>query len=209
MSTTGAYTIYGRPGSGSVAPQMLLEELGQAYSVVWVGKDEAAIQDYGRICPTRKVPALVLPDGTVMIESAAMLIHLTTVHGEKKLAPPPGTSEHARFLQWMVFLSANLYESALRAYYSARYSADGEADAPAIHKQAILDFDRHAGVMEAALSPFLLGAEASAADMYLYMLGTWYPPGTDALAAKFPKIGVLMKAVAARPAVAKVMAENS
>jgi glutathione S-transferase len=108
----------------------------------------------------------------------------------------------------MVFLSANLYESALRAYYAARYSTDGEAVAPSIHAQAILDFDRHAGVLEGALSPFLLGAELSAADLYLYMLGTWYPPGADALAAKFPKIGALMKTIGARPAIAKVMAAN-
>lgn len=199
------YTLYGRPGGGSDAPRILLEELKLPYEFVAVGKEPGEVADYAtKICPTGKIPALVLPDGTKMFESAAMLILLAGLHPDGGLAPKPGTPEHAKFLQWMVFLSANLYEAALRIYYSARYSAGGEAHASDVNAQATLDFERHLAVVEQALSPYLLGKDLSAADIYLYMLATWFPAGTDALAAKFPKLGHLIAAVAARPSVVKV-----
>src|ERR1700704_2047425 len=123
------YTLYGRQGSGSFAVQVALEEIGTAYQRIWVGAEAADVARLRAINPTGRVPALVLPDGTVMFESAAMLIHLALRHPQSALAPQPGTSRHAAFLQWMVFLSANVYDAALHIYYSARYSARGEADA--------------------------------------------------------------------------------
>src|ERR1700704_3872821 len=129
------YKLYGRPGSGSLAVQIALEEIGISYERIWVGSDTADVALFRATNPTGRVPALVLPDGAVMFESAAMLIHLALNHPLSALAPRPAGSAHAAFLQWMVFLSANLYEAALRVYYPARYSARGDADADAIRKQ--------------------------------------------------------------------------
>jgi hypothetical protein len=109
------YKLYGRPGSGSFAVQVALEEIGAPFERIWVGREAADIARFRTINPTGRVPALVLPDGTAMFESAAMLIHLALTHPQSALAPPPGTSRHAAFLQWMVFLSANAYEAVLRA----------------------------------------------------------------------------------------------
>ena len=106
MTTT--YKLYGRPGSGSHAVQVALEEIGARYERIWVGRDASDVARLRVVNPTGKVPALVLPDGTVMFESAAMLIHLALSHPQAALAPQPGTSRHAVFLQWMVFLSAKI-----------------------------------------------------------------------------------------------------
>ena len=64
-----------------------------------------------------------------MFESAAILVHLALLNPQATIAPQPGTTRHATFLQWMMFLSANVYEAALRVYYSGRYSSRGAADA--------------------------------------------------------------------------------
>ena len=173
--TGSSYRLYGRQGAGSLAPQMLLEEIGVAYELVWVSKDPAEIEAFRRISPAAKIPVLVLPDGTVVSESAAILIHLTNAHPAAALAPVVGSSAHAHFLQWMVFLSANTYEAALRFYYPDRYSATGEADAAPIKRQALADWTSHLEMVHAALSPFVLGAELSAADHYFHMLASWYP----------------------------------
>src|SRR5579863_8110786 len=176
------YRLYARQGAGSLAPQMMLEEIGAAYELVWVGKAPAEIEAFRRISPAAKIPVLMLPDGTVVSESAAILIHLTNAHPAAALAPSVGSSAHARFLQWMVFLSANVYEAALRFFYSARYSAAGEAAAAQIKRQALADWTGHLEIVHAALSPYLLGTELSAADLYLHMLAGWYPPDDPALA---------------------------
>src|ERR1700679_2183930 len=132
---TAVYKLYGRPGSGSLSVQVALEEIGAKYERIWVGREAADVARFRAINPTGRVPALVLPDGTPLFESAAMLIHLALGHPQCGLAPQAGTVRHAVFLQWMVFLSANVYEAALRMYYSARYSSRGETDAEAIRKQ--------------------------------------------------------------------------
>ena len=205
---TAVYKLYGRPGSGSFAVQVALEEIGAQYERIWVGREAADVAQFRTTNPTGRVPALVLPDGTTMFESAAMLIHLALGHPQSALAPPPGTGRHALFLQWMVFLSANAYEAVLRIYYSARYSTRGEADAEVIRKQGTEDFCSHLALISQGLGPFVLGSEYSIADTYLYMLVSWYPGEKSELYARAPKLEAHAKLMAARPAVAKVEADH-
>src|ERR1700723_3025374 len=195
-----SYRLYARQGAGSLAPQMLLEEIGAAYELVWVSKAPSEIEAFRRISPAAKIPVLMLPDGTVVSESAAILIHLTNAHPAAALAPVAGSSAHAHFLQWMVFLSANAYEAALRFFYPDRYSAAGEAAAAQIKSQALADWGRHFEMVDAALSPYVLGAELSAADHYLHMLASWYPLDDAALAARLPKIRQHAELMRRRPA---------
>ena len=205
---TAVYKLYGRPGSGSFAVQVALEEIGAQYERIWVGREAADVAQFRATNPTGRVPALVLPDGTTMFESAAMLIHLALGHPQSALAPPPGTGRHALFLQWMVFLSANAYEAVLRIYYSARYSTRGEADAEMIRKQGTEDFCSHLALIGQGLGPFVLGSEYSIADTYLYMLASWYPGEKSELYARAPQLEAHAKLMAARPAVAKVEADH-
>ncbi len=205
----GTYRLYARPGAGSLAPQMLLEEIGAAYELLWVSKAPAEIEAFRRISPAAKIPVLVLPDGTVVSESAAILIHLTNAHPAAALAPVAGSSAHAHFLQWMVFLSANAYEAALRFFYPDRYSAAGEAAAAQIKRRALADWTSHLEIVHAALSPYVLGAELSAADHYLHMLASWYPLDDHALASRLPKLRQHAELVRRRPATRKAEKDHS
>ena len=203
------YKLYGRPGSGSLAVQIALEEIGAPYERIWVGTEAADMASFRAINPTGRVPALMLPDGTVMFESAAMLIHLALSHPKGALAPQPGSNRHAAFLQWMVFLSANVYEAVLRIYYSARYSTRGEADVEVIREQAVADYCAYLGLISQGLGPYVLGGSYSSADPYLYMLAGWYPGNKVELYSRLPKLEAHAKIVAARPAVAKVEADHA
>jgi glutathione S-transferase len=196
------YTLYGRKGSGSVAPQMILEELGLPHEVVWVSKEEAQQPAYRKIHPQARVPALKLPNQTVMIESAAMVAHLCN---EKpgQLSPEPGSSAHGLFLQWMVFLSASLYETYLRYFYSARYG-----EAASVKAAAAQELEALYAVVERALHPRLLGEALTGADLYLWMLSSWHDSPAD-LYKRFPKLGRLAEEVSERPAVAKVAKLNA
>jgi glutathione S-transferase len=182
------YKLYGRASAGSLAPQIVLEEIGAPYEMVWVSKAAADVESLRQINPTGKVPALVLLDGTPVFESAAILIHLTHAHPAANLAPPAGTTAHARFLQWMLFLSSNVYESVLRSYYPERYSTSGPAAANEIEQQAVADYARHLELIHSVLSPYVLGEKLSAADPYLYMLAAWYPGDLAALHARLPRL---------------------
>jgi glutathione S-transferase len=202
------YTLYGRQSSGSLAVQVALEELGVSFERIWISKEPADVAKLKQLNSTGKVPALVLPDGTVMFESAAMLLHLALKYPEQ-LAPPPSSVEHAVFLQWMVFLSANVYEAALRMYYPARYSSRGAADAPAIQQRGEADFLAHLELIGKSLKPYVLGSRYSIADVYLYMLGTWYQGDRQELYNRLPALGAHAKLLLQRPAVAKVEADHA
>ncbi len=203
------YVLYGRQGGGSLVIQFLLEELGAAYTIEWVDRDAAADRSsaYRKICPTGKIPALILPDGTSLFESAAICIHLTATHPQARLAPPHGTSEHAQFLQWMLFLATGVYDSILRYYYAPRYTTG--SDGHGVKEAALAEFEDCLSVVEHQLSTYLAGASLSAADFYLYMLAGWHPDGYEAVQKKFPKIGALCDIVGARSKVQRVMDQNN
>jgi glutathione S-transferase len=205
----GKYRLYGRRGAGSLAPQILLEEIGAAYELIWFSKTPADVEALRRVNPAGKIPALVLPDGTVLAESAAILIHLTNAHPEAELAPPAGSTAHARFLQWMVFLSANLYEAVLRYYYSERYATTGAAAAPAIKAQALKDYGAHLERVHGELSPYVLGGKLSAADPYLHMLAAWYPEEEAPLASRLPKLAQHAGLLRRRPATLKAERDHA
>jgi len=199
-----SYVLYGRQGGGSLAGHMLLEELGVPYEVIWV--DKGVNEAYLNICPTGKIPALVLRDGTAIFESAAICIHLTTVHQDAQLAPVPGTTAHARFLQWMLFLATSVYGSALRMYYAQRYTTSDDADG--VNQAALKEFEGHLALLESQLTGNQLGSAVSVADLYLTMLAGWHPDDYEGISAKFPKLGALCQKMLARPAVARTMAQN-
>jgi glutathione S-transferase len=208
MSGMNQYRLYGRQASGSLAVQVALEEIGVPFERIWVANDPEAVARFREINPTGKVPALALPDGTLMFESAAILVHLSLVHPSAGLAPPPGTSEHARFLQWMTFMSANAYEAALRMYYSERFSTRGALDAEPIREQGTRDFLAHLELLSRSLKPYVLGARYSIADVYLYMLASWYPGGKEELYTRLPPLGLHAQTLSLRPAVSRVEADH-
>ncbi len=208
MSGMDQYRLYGRQGSGSLAVQVALEQIGVPFERIWIANEPEAVARFREINPTGKVPALALPDGTLMFESAAILVHLSLVHPDAGLAPTPGTSEHALFLQWMTFMSANAYEAVLRMYYSDRFSTRGALDAEPIREQGTRDFLAHLELLSRSLKPYVLGARYSIADVYLYMLASWYPGGKDELFARLPPLGLHARALSLRPAVSKVEADH-
>jgi GST-like protein len=208
MTGMNQYRLYGRQSSGSLAVQVALEEIGAPFERIWIANEPEAVARFREINPTGKVPALALPDGTLMFESAAILVHLSLVHPDAGLAPPPGTSEHALFLQWMTFMSANAYEAVLRMYYSDRFSTRGALDAEPIRERGTRDFLAHLELLSRSLKPYVLGARYSIADVYLYMLASWYPGGKEELFARLPPLGAHARALSLRPAVSKVEADH-
>ena len=91
------YVVYGAKGSGSVPVEAILTLLGLPYKVVeatvWDGQAE---QDkVAGINPMRQIPALVLPSGEVMTESAAILMWLAETYPEAGLAPAVGDPRRA------------------------------------------------------------------------------------------------------------------
>jgi len=204
------YKLFWAKSMGSMTPDVLFEEIGAQYEkiLVDVQNDENHGSEFLAVNPMGQIPTLVLPDGTVMTESAAMVLHITDRHPEAKLAPPAGSSESARFQRWLVFMATAVYNADLRLFYADRFTTDASA-VDGIAARARTDLDRYFAILDDALDPgpYLLGEGFSAVDVYLWMLASWHPD-TAQLFADNPRIAKLAKLVEARPAVARVWAEN-
>ncbi|GGG38303.1 glutathione S-transferase [Caldovatus sediminis] len=205
------YLLYGDRGSGSAAVEMALAEIGAPCALRAVPLEREAQRAAGhlRLNPMGRIPVLVLPDGTVVTESLAILLTLCDRHPQAALLPPPGDSARATALRWMALAAGEFYPHVTRHDYPERFSPD-PAHWPAIRARAVemgraawRVVEEHAGLRDGGEEPFLLGARFSIADIYLAVLSRWMG-GAAWLPGSCPRMARLARAVAARPAIAPV-----
>lgn len=103
-------TLYGCKRCGSAAVEMALAVAGVPvkHVKVWSQTKSKALDALHRVNPLGQVPTLVFADGTVMSESAAILIELGLRHPQSGLlsADP---AERARQIRGLVYIAANCY----------------------------------------------------------------------------------------------------
>jgi glutathione S-transferase len=159
-------------------------------------KAEHRSAGYLAINPAAQIPALILPDGQLMTESAAICLFLGDAHRDTGLAPQPGDAGRAAYLRWMVYLSASVYEADLRCYYSDRYTSDAKG-ADAVKSRAIEQMNASFAIIDEHLSrhEWLADQAMSAADIYLAMLASWHPD-IPALKLACPRVAGVWEKVA-------------
>ena len=203
------YTLYSSAGSGSFVVEAGLIMAGADFTKIDIDMESGTHREaeFAALNPMKQLPALVLPGGEVMTESAAIFIHLAQEFAGKGLAPEAGTAEQARFLRWAVFMSANLYEGVLRFFYTERYTTDQSPAGPAGVKAAAQHHLSSAcAVLEADLArhgPWLSGPSMTLVDVYFTMFHSWYPDMASTSA--MPKLNALAQAVRADALIAPIM----
>jgi glutathione S-transferase len=203
---TESFKLYGRPGSGSGACEAILELTGLPHELIDLERwaPGGAPYEFLAINPLGQVPALVMPDGGTMTESAAICLYLADIAPNAGLAPLPGQPLRARYLRWMVYLAANNYMTALRFYYPDRHTLDpggGEGVKAAAVQRSSVEWNVIAKAAEDGR--FLLGEVMSAADIYAAMLMSW-DLDVPALFKAHPSLKALYAAVASHPKIAPV-----
>ena len=175
------YKLYTRPGSGGFVVEAALAMAGTPFEQIDVPKKATPDPAFLAISPLNQVPALILPDGHSLTESAAICILLAERHPQAGLAPEAGSPGRADFLRWMAFMSSVLYPAILRLYYAHRYTADADS-VQAVKDAAIAEMDRGFAILDQALADrnWLAGDKRSLADIYLAMLVAWHPDTTRA-----------------------------
>lgn len=201
------FELYWAKNTGAMAPHLLLELAKAPYRlhVVDTAAGEHHTEAYKAVNPLGQVPVLKLPEGSVMTESAAMLLHLAERFPDTGLLPPEASVARAQVQRWLLFMAVNVYETDLRVYYSERYTTD-PAGATAVRDAANAALARQWAILEAALQPgpYLLGAQRSIADLYLLMLSGW----TD-LTATLPNVQRAKAALLTDPIVRKVWEQHT
>ncbi|MBZ6075375.1 glutathione S-transferase family protein [Microvirga puerhi] len=196
--------LYYFPGNASLFPHMMLREIGAAFELRLVDRDQNVQKspEYLKLNPNGRIPVLV-DDDLVLFETAAIGLHLVDKFPEAGLAPAVGTKERAQFYKWMVHLT-NTPQAEYRAWFYPYEHADDEAAVPSVKRAAERRLNHMFDVISEQLGDktWLLGEQFSAADLFLTMLIRWgrgmpRPPGT------IPNLHALAERVLARPAVQK------
>ena len=123
------YRLFGSSGSGSAAIEAALLLCAQPFELIDAASWDrhSALDALAKVNPLLQIPTLVLPDGSVLSESAAILIHLGLAHPASKLLPaaPGARDQHIRGL---VYIAANCYAAIGIIDYPERW-CDGASDA--------------------------------------------------------------------------------
>ncbi|RAK59873.1 glutathione S-transferase family protein [Phenylobacterium hankyongense] len=207
----GGYVVYGAAGSGSVAVEAALTLIGAPYEVVerqtWA--DEAAAEAMARVNPMRQVPALALPSGELMTESAAILTWLADSHPAAGLAPGVDSPLRPRFLRWMSYVSAQIYSLYWVRDDITRLAAD-QAHEAVLRERTAARIEHCWRMMEAQAEPagrFLLGEEISALDLYVTVVSRWGPRRKGFYVAA-PRLGEVVRRVDAEPRLGDLWAQR-
>ena len=203
------FELYYFPGNANLAPHILLEELGVPHKLTLVDRNVAAHKSpaYLKLNPHARLPTLVEGD-LVLFETAAICLHLVDTHPAAHLAPAVGTSARAHFYKWLVYLT-NTVQAELLVYFYPEKWCDDPAGAARLKVRAEERVAQMFDHIETALvehsGPFLLGAQYSAVDPYLFMLSRWTRLMARPARSR-PALGVYLARLAERPAVQRAFA---
>ena len=171
------YTLYGKKGSGSASTEAALARVGAPCRIVetasWAQND--AFQELLKINPLGQIPTLVLPDGSVLSESAAILIHLGSVHPDSGLLPRV-ESARAQAIRGLVFIAANCYAAISVIDFPERWCEDAD-DAmqqrirAGTRARLHLHWEMFADLFPA--HPFLGGEALGALDLLAAVVSKW------------------------------------
>lgn len=172
--------LYENPGWGSAIVELQLAFYGLPYDLIPAGnvhQDPIARAALGRVNPLIQVPTMVLPNGEVMTESAAMSLLLADLAKSDALVPKARSKERAGFFRWMIFLVASIYPSFVYSDAPERFVPGNGGETYQLnvieHRKSLWR------VMEAEAlrrgGPFFLGTRMTAIDFFLACMVRWRP----------------------------------
>ncbi|MEP7084328.1 MAG: glutathione S-transferase family protein [Betaproteobacteria bacterium] len=171
-------TLYGAQGSGSIAIEALLTLLGIPYALVegatWA--EEAARDRVAPVNAMRQIPALVLPNGETLTESAAILMYLADRHPQSNMAPSVGQASRGQYLRWMLYVSSAIYALHWIKPDVTRIGAPADlrdSVVEAVHDRIAFCWHN----MDEQLKPgkYLLGDQLTVLDLYVTVVSRFGP----------------------------------
>jgi len=172
------YTLFGFKGAGSAAVEMALEAAALPYRLVNAASWEpsSALDELGAVNRLLQIPTLVLPDGGVMTESAAILLHLGLDAAPPGRLLPADAAARAQAIRGLVYIAANCYSAIGMIDYPQRWTgvAD-EAEQEAVKQGVRRQLHRHWEVFADTFraEPFYSGKEPGALDFLAVVVSKW------------------------------------
>jgi len=190
-------TLYGAKGSGAAAVEAALRLAGQPFKWVEAAswQPTPAFERMKAVNPLGQVPTLQLEDGTVMTESAAILIWLGQHYPHSGLLP----REPAQAIRGLVYIAANCYAAIGIIDYPERFCADcDKATAERIKAGSMARLHHYWDLFADQFGALLQPEHPGALDLLAATVSRW--SGARAhLATERPAFHALMQRIEADP----------
>jgi glutathione S-transferase len=179
--------LYYSPGACSLAPHIVLEEIGEPYDkqIVWTdpSKPGMTVQspEWKKINPKGYVPALGGVPGNgggvadVLTEANAILLFLGRKFPQANLIPALPEKE-ARCMEWLTFISGTIHGNSIaQIWRPARFAAD-ETVFPAIEARGRARLAEQFDLVETLFScgrDWAVPGQYTVADSYVLVVYRW------------------------------------
>lgn len=152
--------FYTNPRSRGRMIRWMLEEVGADYDPVYLEYDSMNGEEYRRINPMAKVPA-INHDGNIVTECAAICAYLADTFPDAGLAPPPNA--RADYYRWLFFAAGPVESAIINQALGVELKEEQKGFV------GYGDMGRVLETLETAVGrhKFITGDEFSAADVYL------------------------------------------
>lgn len=193
--------LYYSPGACSLSPHIALREAGLDFTLVRASTKTHQLDDgtdFYRINPLGYVPVLELDGGERLREGPAIVQYIADQAPDKQLAPANGTLARYQLQEWLNFIGTEVHKG-----FSPLFNPATPADYKAMCKdklgqrlQWINDQLQDGG--------YLMGAQFTVADGYLFTTTNWAKPmGIDL--SHLDKLVAYRQRTSERPAVVAAM----
>ncbi len=195
--------LYYAPGSSSLIPHIALREAELPFEPIKIDEHTKAISgggDFRSVNPLGYVPALVLDDGTLLTEGAAIVQYIADLVPERNLAPPSGTIERVKLQAWLNFLASEMHKGGFSPLFYKGIPEEGRDVFRERLRRRFFHLEGHLSSNE-----YLMGSEYSVADAHLFVVSNWASWVNFDLSA-YRAVLAHRERIGARPAVAAALA---
>lgn len=176
------HTFYYSPNSCSLAPHVVLEEVGLHYRSVLVRAGTATTtEEWRKMNPKGRVPALSHVPGSIggaanlLTEVPAISIYLADTHPEAGMLPS-NAALRARAIEWMNWLSGAVHAMAFGQIWRAHRFSDDPDTHQSISAKGLATLKEHYFFIEGLLADgrdWALPSGYSVVDPYLLVFWRW------------------------------------
>lgn len=202
------WTLFGSNGSGSAAIEVALDVAGVPYRLKRASSWEPgrSLRALERVNPLKQIPTLQLPDGSVLTESAAILIHLGLTLPASNLLSRDAPLR-AQEVRGLVYVAANPYAAIGVIDYPERW-LPGSSKAAGDKLRAGARARLHE-YWEVFADQYAIAADdrLSALDIFAAIVSRWSGARAHLLAVR-PALCAALERIDAHPAVAPVVARH-
>ena len=210
------HTLYYSPQSCSLAPHIVLEEIGTPYAAELVTATDGLMTDtpaWRSVNPKARVPALSGVPGTaggvegVLTEAHAILVYLARANPAARLLSLDAASE-ARAIEWMNWLSSNVHGMSFGQIWRPGRFVGDSALFPAVQARGMENLREQYAYIERLLGDgreWAVPGGYGVVDAYLLVFYRWGTRVGLDMAAAYPDWAALSRRTVARPAVQRVL----